>query len=324
MNLTLVAANGTQLVLNSTRIGSLPSYTAFGGFKNVLGNIKDLGNYTGVPLTTLCSLVGGVNTSQCLLVKASDNYTVLFSYAQVNGDFVAYNSTTGNVVQNPPPLTPILAYYKNDANLSYDDGGPLKIAIVGPEGLVTNSTLWVKWVVRVDILRYDDIAVTAITPSKTVLAGLVKTRTCYFNVTVENLGGYPETFNVTLYANATVISTIINVVLAKNTSRILSFSWNTTSFAYGKYTITAKATIVPYEINTANNTLEGGTVIATIIGDVDGDFHVGILDVVKITSIYGTKRCQSGFNPNCDLDDNGVINILDVVICTSHYGSKYP
>jgi hypothetical protein len=322
--LTLVAVNGTQLVLHSADIGSLPSYTGFGGFENVLGNIKDLGNYTGVPLTALCSLVGGINSSQYLLVNASDGYTMLFSYAQVSGHFVAYNSTTGQVVQNPPLFTPILAYYMNGANLTYDDGAPIKIAIVGPEGFVTNSTLWVKWVTKLEIIRNDEIAVTAVTPSKTVFAGPANTRTCAVNVTVENLGGYPETFNVTLYANSTVISTIVNVSLAKNTSEILLFSWNTTSFAYGHYMISATATKVPYEINTKNNTCAGGTVTVTIIGDVNGDFKVNILDVVKITSIYGTKRGQSGFNPNCDLGDYGVINILDVVLCTSHYGEKYP
>jgi hypothetical protein len=249
---------------------------------------------------------------------------MIFSYAQVNGDFVAYNSTTGQVVQNPPLFTPILAYYKGGANLTYDDGGPLKVAIVGPEGFVTNSTLWVKWVTKLEILRNDDIAVTAVTPSRTVFAGPTNTRICNVSVTVENLGGYPETFNVTLYANTTVISTIVNVILARNTSKILLFSWNTTSFAYAQYTISATATKVPYETNTANNTHGGGTVTVTIIGDVNGDFKVNILDVVKITSIYGTKRGQSGFNPNCDLGNYGIINILDVVLCTSHYGEKYP
>jgi hypothetical protein len=151
MSLTLVAANGTQLVLNSNEVGGLPSYRAFGGFKNVLGNIKGLGNYTGVPLTTLCNLAGGINNGEYLLVKASDNYTMLFSYAQVNGIFVTYNPTTGQEVQHLKPLTPILAYYKNDANLSYNDGGPLRLAIVGPEGLATDSIYWVKWVIRLEI-----------------------------------------------------------------------------------------------------------------------------------------------------------------------------
>jgi hypothetical protein len=234
---------------------------------------------------------------------------------------VTYDPATGEEVQHNESLTPILAYYKNDANLTYDDGGPLRLAIVGPEGLATNSTYWVKWVVRLQILRYDDVAVTAVTPSKTIF---FKTYTCTINATVENLGGYKEAFNVTLYANTTVIGTITNVVLANKTSRTLTFSWNTTSCAYGKYTMSAKATTVSYEINTANNTHGGGILTVTILGDVDGNFIVNILDVVKITGIYGVKRGEPSFNSNSDLDDNGVINILDLVKCTGHYGDKYP
>lgn len=321
MILTIVAPNGTQLVLDSADIGSLPSYRAFGGYRNQLGNFRGLGNYTGAPLTTLCNLVGGINNSQCLSVTASDDYSIVFSYAQVHGDFITYDPTTGEEVQHSEPLTTILAYYKNDANLSSDDGGPLRLAVVGPEGLATNSTYWVKWVVRLAILRYDDVVITAVAPSKTVLG---KTSICRFNVTVENLGSYSEAFNVTLLANTTAIGTILNVVLLGKTSQTLLFSWNTTSFVYGKYVISARATTVPYEINTANNTHGGSTVTVTILGDVDGNFNVNILDVVKITGIYGAKRGESGFNSNSDLDDNGVINILDVVKCTGHYGHKYP
>jgi hypothetical protein len=152
MNLTLVASNGTEVVLHSTDIAGLPSYRAFGGYKNVLGNIRGLGNYTGVPFTTLCDLVGGINNGDILRVSASD-YAINFTYDQVkNGDFITFDPATGDEVSHLQPLTPIIAYYKNDTNISSTDGGPLRLAIVGSEGLVTNSTLWVKWVVKLEII----------------------------------------------------------------------------------------------------------------------------------------------------------------------------
>ncbi len=61
-----------------------------------------------------------------------------------------------------------------------------------------------------------------------------------------------------------------------------------------------------------------------IPGDVDGDLDVDIFDVVKITSCYGKKLGDAGYNPNAYLDYNGVINIFDVVMCTGRYGQKYP
>jgi hypothetical protein len=68
----------------------------------------------------------------------------------------------------------------------------------------------------------------------------------------------------------------------------------------------------------------GATVITTIVGDVNGDFKVTILDVVGITGIYGSKQGEPGFNPNADLNGDGKITILDVVTCTGRYGQHWP
>lgn len=151
ISLTIVGANGTQVVLNENDVAALPSYRAYGGYKNQLGIMKGLGNYTGVSLSTLCSLVGGLTNMSIVKVFAED-YNQTFTYAQVNGDFVTYDPVTGAEVSHSQPLVPIVAYYFNDVDISESNGGPLKLAIVGPEGLVTNSTYWVKWVIRVEVI----------------------------------------------------------------------------------------------------------------------------------------------------------------------------
>jgi hypothetical protein len=151
MTLTIVGPNGTQVVLHETDIGNMASYRAVGGRINKVGTIGGVGNYTGVPINTFCNLVGGLHPSQTLRVTASDNYTQTFTYAQVNGNFTTYNATKYKV-PHYQPLTTILAYYFNDGNISYSSGGPLRFAIVGPEGLITNSSYWVQHVVKLEIL----------------------------------------------------------------------------------------------------------------------------------------------------------------------------
>jgi hypothetical protein len=151
MTLTLVAANGTQLVLTSNDIGSLPSYTAYGGYETLGGFIRGLGNYTGVPLIDFCNLVGGISNGSSIKVTASDNYTKTLSYDQVNGNFTTFDPVTGQQVPHNQSLTPILAYYLDGANLSSNEG-PLRLVIVGPERLATQSTYWVKFVVKMEIL----------------------------------------------------------------------------------------------------------------------------------------------------------------------------
>ena len=140
MTLTLVAANGTQLVLTSNDIGNLPSYTAYGGYETQVGFIRALGNYTGVPLITICNLIGGIANGSSLKITASDNYTKTLSYDEVNGNFTTFDTVTGQQVPHNQSLTPILAYYFDGANLSSDEG-PLLLAIVGPEQLATEARI---------------------------------------------------------------------------------------------------------------------------------------------------------------------------------------
>jgi hypothetical protein len=151
MNLTIMGTNGT-LILNSTDIGNLPSYSGYGGLKNQIGTIKNYGNYTGISLIVLCNLVGGIQNNDTLRITAWDNYTMNFSYDQVNGNFTTFDNVTGSEVQHNQSLTPIIAYYFNGQNVPSADG-PLRLAIVGPEqGLVTTSAYWVKLAAKIEVL----------------------------------------------------------------------------------------------------------------------------------------------------------------------------
>jgi hypothetical protein len=331
MNLTLVALNGTQLELNETDIGKLPYYESYGGFKNQLGNIKGLGNYTGVPLTTLCSLVGGITANNSLRITATDGYMMTFSYGQVNGDFITFDNKTGQQVPHNQPLTPILAYYFNDENVT---DGPLRLAIVGPEGLVTQSIYWVKWVVKMEVRYIDDVAINNVKPFKTVVG---QTYSCGINVTVANQGGFTETFNVTLYANITVVATSQNLILTNATSSTIIFKWNTTGVAYGNYIIWAYASPVPDETNTTNNNCTDGLVKVSIPGDVvDPYFKVDMGDISAVLDAFGSKLGADGnywhtppkaldpHSPNMDLDNNGKVDMGDITIALGNFAKHYP
>jgi len=151
MSLTVIGLNGTTMVLNSTDIASLPSVRGEGG--TVSGVID---NYTGVPVTTLCNLVGGINNDTVVTITGSDNYSETFTYGQVaNGNFTAYDPVTGNVTQPTEPLTLIIAYYKDDINLTTT--GPLMVAIIGPEGLGTIGKLWVWYAVKIQVMNASTI-----------------------------------------------------------------------------------------------------------------------------------------------------------------------
>jgi len=326
MNLTLVALNGTQLVLNETGIGNLLAPRAVGAYRNQLGIVKALGNYTGPSLNTFCDLVGGMNSETALRVTAPDNYSKTLSYEEVNGDFATYDNVTGQPVQHNQSLTPILAYHFNDANFSTSDG-PLRLAIVGPEGLATGSTYWVKQVVKLEIRYRDDVAITAVAPSKTVVdQGYL----CNVTMTASNQGGYDETFNLTAYANQAPIGTQ-NVTLSVGNSTTIVFTMNATGFAKGNYTIWAYAKPVPDETDTSDNNITGGWIIVAMVGDITSahtpwvpDGKVDAPDVAIVASLFGAKYPDPRYQPNADIVYDGKIDAKDVALVASRFGQKDP
>jgi hypothetical protein len=164
-----------------------------------------------------------------------------------------------------------------------------------------------------------DVAVASVSCSKTVVG---QKYSCTMNVTVSNKGVFAETFNLTVNASSTTIGTQTLSNMLNGTSATLTFVWNTTGFAYGNYTITAFATPVPGETNTADNTFVAGSVLVTIPGDLNGDFKVTLSDLVILANAYGAKPIK--WNPNADINENGKVDLPDLVVLALHYGQHYP
>lgn len=166
-----------------------------------------------------------------------------------------------------------------------------------------------------------DVAITNITlGNKKILARGFPTS---INLSAANLGNYTETLNLSIYANATLIMSLsetVNVFWRAT----LTFIWNTTDLDYGNYVISANATQVPDEIDIANNNCTVGILKVTIPGDVNGDFTVGLIDLVNLAIAYGSKLGDSDWNPNADIDGNSAVGLSDLVMLAQHYGQHYP
>ena len=153
---------------------------------------------------------------------------------------------------------------------------------------------------------------------------LAQNRTHHINVTVTNEGLFVETFTLTAYWNATNTIGSTSVSLAAGETKVVTIPWIANQERYRSYVISAVATPVLGEIDTADNTFVGPTVKIVWTGDVDGDRQVGILDVVKITGIYAVKYPNPQYKANSDIDCDGSITILDVVLCTGQYAHSEP
>jgi hypothetical protein len=149
------------------------------------------------------------------------------------------------------------------------------------------------------------------------------------NVTLANQGDFTEIFNVTVYANTTSFATQ-TITLTSGNSTTLTFTWNTTGFAKGYYTISAYAWPVQGETHTTDNNCTGGTVLVNVAGDVSGstqgvpDGIVNILDINYLVRLFMTRPKSPNWNPNADINNDLVVNILDVYIPVQNFMKKWP
>jgi parallel beta-helix repeat protein len=192
-----------------------------------------------------------------------------------------------------------------------------------------------------------NIAVVSVVSSKTVICqGFSGNVTVY----AANRGEYSETFNVTVYANTTTVETK-EITLESGNSTTIAFTWNTTGFAKGNYTISAYAEPVPGEelTNTLNNNFTDGWIIVSMVGDINGPD--GWPDG-KVDMIYDIRSVAKGFganlvtdpaspkygqywhsvpcsecphSPNYDINGDGVIDMIyDIRTVAKQFGKTDP
>ncbi len=81
------------------------------------------------------------------------------------------------------------------------------------------------------------------------------------NVTVRNKGSVPESFNVTVYYNDTIVETERVGNLTEGSDAALTIRWNTTGLPLGIYIIKAEASVVEGEVNNEDNVFVYGAVM---------------------------------------------------------------
>jgi hypothetical protein len=237
------------------------------------------------------------------------------------------NNTAGTIwvyVQYYPPAGPLNIYgakavtritfmvktygqtvlHLYDADVSTPTGGSLNPVI--EDGFVAT------------LLTDVAIMFVNVTSSNKVYPGRIVT----IDVVAMNRGNFTtETFNVTLHYDNHTIG-VQTVTLGPWSNNTLTFHWNTTGLTpCNNFTIWAEASTVPFELKFDNNVYYDGWVKIKMLGDVNGDGAIDILDVVLVSIAYGSKPGDPNWNPEADVAPAyNLINILDLVTVTSRYG----
>jgi len=159
-------------------------------------------------------------------------------------------------------------------------------------------------------LEIHDIALRQVLPSQTQIQ---KGNVMNVTVVIENQGNSTETSNITLNANATLIS-IVNVCQNASTVESYIFVWNTTSYPAGNYTLTAIADQVPGETDTLDNTLTSDPVQVTFT-EFEATSYLSTVPVdrtllVNITIAYVSNLTLWQFTLYFE---NSILNCTDAV-----------
>ena len=252
------------------------------------------------------------------------------------GRCVGYNKTSGTVdfqIDN-------VFWISNQTLLVFDPSSTYRLEVTGTDnGTYEMETSWQDIAGTTITMLHSNSTITEnetqvytfgadpnvvlmnILPSKTVVCqgfGL------QVNATVADLSGVNATTDVTLYANGTIIGTQNALNVSGWDSANACYALNTTGLAYGNYTISAYAWPVPGETNTADNNLTFGWVKVTIVGDVNGDGKVNLIDVFSVALAYGSYPGHPTWNPNYDINNDFEINLIDYFTTALNYGKTDP
>jgi hypothetical protein len=76
-----------------------------------------------------------------------------------------------------------------------------------------------------------------------------------------------------------------------------------------------------FDSNLTNNILDSPTKIKVrVIGDINNDDKVSILDVYGVAQCFGKTPDRQGWNPDADINDDGKIDIKDFMATCRNYG----
>ena len=196
-----------------------------------------------------------------------------------------------------------------------------------------NGTIWIAWT-STRLSNFDiyyktgpppqhihDIAIISVTPSTTnAYQGLEIS----IEVAVQNQGAEPEDFQVSCYANSTLIGSQ-TAHLSAGQIMPINFIWNTLNVPLGTYVISANASIVSGGTDTdpADNTLFDGVIQikVRIPGDANLDGLVELDDFYIWRENFG--RTQGEWPPDeyPDFDDNGFVDLWDFYVWVENIGA---
>ena len=56
------------------------------------------------------------------------------------------------------------------------------------------------------------------------------------------------------------------------------------------------------------------------MGDLNGDDHVDVLDLLIFANSWAKASSQNGYNPACDFNHSGSVDVVDLLLLADRWG----
>jgi DMSO/TMAO reductase YedYZ molybdopterin-dependent catalytic subunit len=146
-----------SITLTWDDIKELPTYEGPGGRISSVGNVTPPVTFRGVTVEDLCGLVGGFTEENSVQITAKDGYGMTYSYDQiVGGNYDTYDPSTGENRSFDGKLWTTVAYEEEGEPIPADVDGPLRLALLGTNKVVTDGHWWIKWVTSIEVKQAQD------------------------------------------------------------------------------------------------------------------------------------------------------------------------
>jgi hypothetical protein len=124
--------------------------------------------------------------------------------------------------------------------------------------------------------------------------------------------------------DTTTILTLNGLVMTGKNRTILTYTWQTSGYSKGNYTVSATATTVPSETDTTDNYCTW-IIHVGVPGDVSGsttgvyDGTVNMRDISLLIQVFNTKPSSTKWNPNADVNNDLIVNMRDISITIQNF-----
>jgi hypothetical protein len=168
---------------------------------------------------------------------------------------------------------------------------------------------------------FTNVAVQGATPVKTVVG---QGYNATIAIQVENQGWETRTTNVEVTLDTTTILTLNGLVMTGKNRTILTYTWQTSGYSKGNYTVSATATTVSGETDITDNHCTWmihvgvpGDVSSSTQGAYDGT--VNMRDIQYMIMLFNAKPGSTKWNPNADVNNDLVVNMRDINIAIMNF-----